>query len=81
MIKIYTADWWGACIAAKKLLDDNGLSYKEINIEKHNINREKLMQLTGGNTIPQIITNNQPIGGFDKLLLLNQKNELNNIND
>ena len=76
MIKIYSANWWGSCIAAKKLLDDKGLSYETINIDEENISREKLMEVTGGYTIPQIIINDKPIGGFDELLILNQKNEL-----
>ena len=41
------------------------------------MSRETLMQLTGGHTIPQIIINDKPIGGFEQLLILNQKNELN----
>ena len=76
MIKIYSGDWWGSCIAAKKLLDDKGLSYETINIDEEGISRDKLMELTGGYTIPQIIINDKPIGCFDELLILNQKNEL-----
>ncbi len=76
MIKIYSTNWWGSCIAAKKLLDDKGLSYKEINIEKDKISRENLVDLTGGYTVPQIVINNVPIGGFEQLLILNQKGEL-----
>ena len=77
MIKIYSANWWGSCIAAKKLLDDKNLPYEEINIDEIGMSRETLMQLTGGHTIPQIIINDKPIGGFEQLLILNQKNELN----
>ena len=76
MIKIYSANWWGSCIAAKKLLDDKGLSYETINIDEENISREKLMELTGGYTIPQIIIDGKTIGGFEQLLILNQKNKL-----
>ena len=76
MIKIYSANWWGSCIAAKKLLDDKGLSYETINIDEEGIIRDKLNELTWGYTIPQIIINDKPIGGFDELLILNQKNEL-----
>ena len=77
MIKIYSTNWWGSCIAAKKLLDDKGLSYEEINIEEANISREKLIKLTGGYTIPQIIINDEVIGGFDQLLILNKEGKLN----
>ena len=76
MIKIYSANWWGSCIAAKKLLDDKDLSYETINIDEAGISREKLMELTGGHTIPQIIIDDKPIGGFEQLLMLNQKNKL-----
>ena len=81
MIKIYSADWWGSCIAAKKLLDDKGLSYEEINIEDNNINRKELVKLTGGHTIPQIIINDRSIGGFENLLILNQEKKLDDINE
>ena len=59
------------------MLDDKNLPYEEINIDEIGMSRETLMQLTGGHTIPQIIINDKPIGGFEQLLILNQKNELN----
>ena len=76
MIKIYSTNWWGSCIAAKKLLDDKGLSYEEINIEEIGISREDLIKLTGGYTVPQIIIDDKPIGGFDQLLILNKERKL-----
>ncbi len=77
MIKIYSTSWWGPCKAAKQLLDDKGLSYEEINIEEAGITREDLAELTGGHTVPQIVINDEIIGGFDKLLRLNQEGKLN----
>jgi len=76
MIKIYSTNWWGFCIAAKKLLDDKGLSYEEINIEEIGISREDLIKLTGGYTVPQIIINDKAIGGYNQLLILNQEGKL-----
>jgi glutaredoxin len=58
------------------MLDDIGLSYEEINIEEQELTREDLVNLTGGFTVPQIIINDKPIGGFDKLLQLNQSGKL-----
>ena len=66
-------------MAAKKLLDDKGLSYEEINIDEIGISREDLFKLTGGYTVPQIIMNDIPIGGFDQLLILNQRGELKDL--
>ena len=77
MIKIYSTNWWGSCISAKKLLDDKGLSYEEINIEDTGMSRDDLVKLTGGYTVPQIVINDNVIGGFDQLLRLNKEGKLN----
>ena len=53
-----------------------GVSYEEINIEKEGLNRDDLSTLTGGYTVPQIIINNNPVGGFNELLQLNQSGKL-----
>ena len=76
MIIIYCTNWCGPCIAAKKMLDDMGIAYKEINIEKEGLSRDDLFKLTGGFTVPQIIINENPIGGFNELLQLNQSGKL-----
>ena len=58
------------------MLDGMGVSYEEINIEKEGLNRDDLFTLTGGYTVPQIIINNNPVGGFNELLQLNQSGKL-----
>ncbi len=79
MIKIYSTNWCAPCASAKRLLESLGQSYEEIDIEKENISREKLMELTGGMTVPQIIINQKPIGGFEQLFKLNQSGKLKEI--
>ena len=79
MIKIYSTSWCPPCAAAKKMLNDLNQPFEEIDIEKEGINREKLKEITGGSTVPQIIINNQSIGGFDSLVALNQSGELQKI--
>ena len=76
MIKMYTITVCPYCTAAKRLLAERGLEYKEINIGEEGINRDKLVELTGGRTVPQIIIDGKPIGGYDNLLALDQKGEL-----
>tara|TARA_B100000315_G_C14166010_1_gene402296 strand:- start:294 stop:545 length:252 start_codon:yes stop_codon:yes gene_type:complete len=76
MIKIYCTNWCGSCIAAKKMLDDMDLSYEEINIEEEGLSRNDLVKLTGGYTVPQILINDNPIGGFNELFQLNQLGKL-----
>tara|TARA_B100001741_G_scaffold103914_1_gene85577 strand:- start:181 stop:429 length:249 start_codon:yes stop_codon:yes gene_type:complete len=76
MIKIYTSNWCGYCNAAKNLLNDLNLSFEEINIEKNNMTRDDLLQLSGGYTVPQICINGKFIGGFQELQSLHQNNQL-----
>ena len=63
------------------MLEDIGVSYEEINIEKEGLNRDDLFTLTGGYTVPQIIINDNPIGGFNELLQLNQSGKLKELLD
>ena len=53
-----------------------GVSYENIDIEEKGLSRNDLEKITGGHTVPQIIINNNPIGGFNELLQLNQSGKL-----
>ena len=79
MIIMYTSNWCSYCNAAKNLLDELELEYQEINIEKENISREELYDLSGGYTIPQISINKKFIGGYNELQSLHQNNKLLNL--
>ena len=78
-ILIYSASWCSPCKSAKRFLDDMNLSYEEIDIEKNNISRDKLLEMTGGHTVPQIVINDKCIGGYSELMHLNQAGELKGI--
>ncbi len=76
MIKIYSTSWCGYCRNAKRLLDERGLSYDEIDIEEIGWSRDDLYDLTGGRTLPQIVINEKPVGGYDDLLKLDHEGKL-----
>mgnify|MGYP000748847283 FL=1 len=76
MIKIYSTSWCSPCRNAKRLLDERGLSYEEIDIEQNSMSRESLFELTGGRSVPQIVIDEKPIGGYDELLNLDRTGEL-----
>ena len=67
-ITIYTTSWCGPCKSAKRFLSDQGFDFTEIDIEKENISREEMESMTKGLTVPQIIIDSEPIGGFEDLL-------------
>ena len=76
MVKIYSTSWCPCCIYAKRLLSERGLEFEEINIEEKGWSRDDLFELTGGRTVPQIIIDEKPIGGYYDLLKLDSIGEL-----
>ena len=52
------------------------MSYENIDIEEKGLSRDDLAKITGGHTVPQIIINDKTIGGFNKLLQLNNSGKL-----
>ena len=75
-IKIYTTSWCGPCKMAKRLFDEKGFSYEEIDIEEKGMSREDLFIKTGGRTVPQIVIKGKCIGGYDALVVLESEGKL-----
>lgn len=75
-IVVYTTDWCGYCERAKALLERRGLAYEEIRIDREPDFRQRLLELTGGWTVPQIVIEGRPIGGYLELWKLDQSGEL-----
>jgi len=68
-IKMYTKGYCGFCFAAKNLLAKRGLAYEEIPVKSKAVEVE-MQTLTGGRTVPQILINGKPIGGYTDLVEL-----------
>ena len=75
-IKIYSTRWCGYCVRAKGLLESRGLDYEEISLDEDPAFRQKLFDLTGGWTVPQILVDDRPIGGYDALWALDRSGRL-----
>jgi glutaredoxin 3 len=75
-IVIYTTAICHYCLDAKKLLTKKGLSYTEVAVDNDVTKRDEMMKLSGRRTVPQIIINGKPIGGFDDLSVLNSSGRL-----
>ena len=73
---IYTANLSAYCNAAKQLLISRGFDFEEINLEEKGMTREDLFEQTGGSTVPQILMNGNPIGGFEDLQKLDAEGKL-----
>ena len=75
-ITMYTTDWCGYCVRAKALLDARSLEYEEINLDHDPRFRATLQELTGGWTVPQIVIDGRPIGGYTELWRLDRDGRL-----
>ena len=75
-IKMYTKDYCSFCFAAKKLLAKRGLEYEEISVLGNTEAEQQMRDLTGGYTVPQIIIDGKPIGGYTELVEMDMDGEL-----
>jgi glutaredoxin 3 len=75
-IQIYTTRWCGYCVRAKALLDGKGIAYEEITLDDDPAFRRNLQELTGGWTVPQILIDGTPIGGYTELWRLDKSGQL-----
>lgn len=73
---IYTTDTCPYCVYAKRLMDQKKISYEEIRVDVDPVVRDEMIALSGRRTVPQIIINDKPIGGFDDLQALEQSGRL-----
>jgi glutaredoxin 3 len=58
------------------LLEQRGLEFEEVRVDTDPEFRTKLEELTGGWTVPQIVIDGRPIGGYTELWQLDRAGEL-----
>jgi glutaredoxin 3 len=78
---MYTTRWCGYCVRAKALLDARGIPYEEIDLGEDPGFRATLNELTGGWTVPQILIDERPIGGYTELWRLERDGRLDALLD
>jgi glutaredoxin 3 len=66
-VTVYTTTPCQYCDRAKALLRKKGLEFEEINMARDHEGRQKLVELTGMMTFPQIIIDGRVVGGYDQL--------------
>jgi glutaredoxin 3 len=78
-LQIYTTRWCGYCARAKALLDAKGVAYEEVSLDDDPAFRAKLLDLTGRWTVPQILVDDRPIGGYTELVRLERDGRLDTL--
>ena len=75
-VEIYSHPGCGYCQQAKALLKERGIRYREQDVGRDQRLLSEMVQRTGGRTFPQILINDQPIGGYSELLELDRAQRL-----
>jgi glutaredoxin 3 len=78
-IQMYSTTWCGYCIRAKALLERRGLEYEEVIMDDDPAFRQKLLEMTGRWTVPQIFIDGEPIGGYTELWFLDRDGRLDEL--
>lgn len=76
MIEVYTRPACPYCTKAKSLLSHLDVDFSEIKFDMSAESAQKLYEITGGMTYPQIIIHGDVIGGYDDLHKLFEDGEL-----
>ena len=65
------------CVRAKALLKQRGVAeIDEVRVDLNPAERDRMVQLTGRRTVPQIFIGDRHIGGCDDLIALDQRGGL-----
>jgi glutaredoxin 3 len=78
-VLMYTTPWCGYCRRARALLDAKGVPYEEIDLDDDPAFRQTLNERTGGWTVPQIVIDGRPIGGYAELWRLDRDGRLDEL--
>ena len=73
---MYSTDRCSFCVRAKGLLDARGLEYEEINLERDPDGRAELASRTGMLSFPQILIDDELVGGFMELVAADRAGRL-----
>jgi glutaredoxin 3 len=79
-VEIYTSPLCGFCHAAKRLLKQKGVEFKEVDVLMHPKRKPEMIKRAGGKrTVPQIFIGAQHVGGCDDLYELDRQGKLDRL--
>ena len=80
-VTIYTTEPCGFCRVAKSLLTKRGVPFAEVNLAKDPSGRAELVRLTGMMTFPQVVIDEEPIGGYQELVRADKAGRLRELTE
>lgn len=75
-VQVYTTPICPYCVRAKRLLNEKGVAYEEIDVAHDDAKRAWLVKETGQRTVPQIFIDGKPYGGYTDIAALDRQGKL-----
>lgn len=73
---LYTTEWCGLCGRARHLLDARGIPYRVVPLDDDPAFRQRVYQLGKQWTVPLVVVDGTPIGGYRELAALDRSGAL-----
>jgi len=64
---MYSTSWCPYCARARRLLQNKGAQFREVDIEDQPETRAEMIKRSGRRTVPQIFIGEKHVGGSDDL--------------
>lgn len=78
-VVIYSTPWCPYCIRAKRLLNEKGAAFTDIDVSGDPALRQEMIRRSGRSTVPQIWIGEQHVGGCDDLYALERQRRLDEL--
>jgi glutaredoxin 3 len=76
---VYSQPFCGYCTAAKRLLQEKGAEFTELDVMVEAGRRTEMIERSGRRTVPQIFIDGRHVGGYDDLSALDRSGELDRL--
>jgi glutaredoxin 3 len=78
-VVMYSTSWCPFCAMAKRLFEEKGQTYEEIDVEAVAGSRQEMMEKSGRHTVPQIFVGAHHVGGYDDLMAMEAQGKLDGL--
>ena len=78
-VVMYSTPWCPYCMRARNLLQSKGVTFNDINVSGNPQLRQKMEDLSGAHTVPQIWVGTTHVGGCDELYALERAGKLDDL--
>jgi len=75
-VTMYSTRFCPYCMRARSLLGNKSVTYEEIDVGSDTSLWQEMQKLSGRDSVPQIFINDESVGGYDDIALLDRQGQL-----